>query len=158
MSEATIRCSKCGLNKARSDYFPLDQAKASTQPCKQCKTNARREYNKNHPEAREAQRRYTEAYQAKMRGDPEYEKKRSARGRANYLVASGKIPSPKDLPCVDCGLPAEQYDHYLGYEEDHWEDVQPVCKTCHGSRATARGEFVNSGRPKSIVDGTTSPG
>jgi hypothetical protein len=66
-----------------------------------------------------------------------------ARHRINYLVASGAIPAPSELPCTDCGRSwveggsRHEYDHYLGYAAEHHEDVQAVCSPCHRKRATA---------------------
>lgn len=74
--------------------------------------------------------------------------KRQAIGRVNHLVNVGLLPPPNALPCVDCGHvwePGErrhEYDHYLGYEAEHHEDVEAVCTICHHARARSRGESV----------------
>lgn len=47
------------------------------------------------------------------------------------LVKSGKIPRAKELTCVTCGKPARHYHHHRGYAREHWEDVIPVCVSCH---------------------------
>ena len=65
--------------------------------------------------------------------------KKQARRRVNYLVDIGLLPDPDDVPCVDCGHlgadgPRHEYDHYLGYEAVHHEDVEPVCSSCHHER------------------------
>ena len=71
-----------------------------------------------------------------------------ARGAVRYAVYKRRIPAAWDLPCVDCGHIANgdevgahrrhQYDHYLGYEPEHWLDVQAVCSLCHADREKAR--------------------
>jgi hypothetical protein len=67
-----------------------------------------------------------------------------ARRRVNHLVDVGLLPRPNDLACTDCGhlyKPGErrhEYDHHLGYEPEHHEDVQPVCTTCHHDREANR--------------------
>jgi len=67
-----------------------------------------------------------------------------ARRRVNYLVELGRLPRPNTLPCADCehvwsdGERRHEYDHYLGYEPAHHEDVQAVCTTCHHTREEAR--------------------
>jgi len=67
--------------------------------------------------------------------------KRRARCRIYYAIIHGRLPRVKTLKCTDCGeKQAVQYDHYLGYEEDHALDVQPVCGSCHWRRGFARGE------------------
>lgn len=81
--------------------------------------------------------------------DPEYGRRQRARWpqriKARRVVQGavqrGEIPSCKSLPCTDCGGTAQHYDHYLGYERDHWLDVQPVCIRCHGERSAIRGEY-----------------
>lgn len=69
--------------------------------------------------------------------------KAQARRRVNYLVESGLIPRPGDLPCTDCGHvgtgPRHEYDHHLGYAPEHHEDVEPVCAPCHHLREIACG-------------------
>lgn len=62
---------------------------------------------------------------------PERDKARVAVARAKK---AGRLPKASDLLCVDCGRQAQEYDHYLGYNEEHWLDVQPVCKPCHERR------------------------
>ena len=62
-----------------------------------------------------------------------------ARGRTNYLINIGLLPSPNDLPCVDCGdiydgKARHEYDHYLGYTEDNHDEVEAVCSKCHHKR------------------------
>jgi hypothetical protein len=42
---------------------------------------------------------------------------------------------------MDCGAPARDYDHYLGYAVIHHLDVEPVCHSCNIKRGFARGEF-----------------
>lgn len=71
-----------------------------------------------------------------------------ARHRVNYAVYKGRLPRPTTLSCTDCGAPASEYDHHLGYAPETALDVQPVCKPCHDARAAARGERL--GRPRSV--------
>jgi hypothetical protein len=63
-----------------------------------------------------------------------------ARWATKQAWRTNKIPHPKTLLCSDCGGPAVEYDHYLGYEREHWLDVQPVCRRCHHQRGYKRGE------------------
>lgn len=68
--------------------------------------------------------------------------KEQARRRVNYLVESGLIPHPSELPCTDCHrhhpTSRHEYDHHLGYDAEHHESVQPVCAPCHHKRESAR--------------------
>ena len=70
--------------------------------------------------------------------------KLQARRRVNFLIESGKLPKPSSVPCVDCGHIGNdrrhEYDHFLGYEPEHHEHVQPVCQECHVQRTVDRGE------------------
>ena len=71
--------------------------------------------------------------------------KKQARQRINVDVRTGRRPHPNTLPCVDCGhiwKPGErrhEYDHYLGYDADHHQDVEVVCTTCHARRDSHKG-------------------
>ncbi len=51
--------------------------------------------------------------------------------KARQAIKSGKLPSPKTLPCADCGGPATEYDH-----RDYTKplEVAPVCRLCNRRR------------------------
>jgi hypothetical protein len=72
--------------------------------------------------------------------------KKQANARVQRLVDAGVIPHPRSVPCFDCGhLGSDRrhdYDHYLGYSVEHFEDVQAVCVKCHIKRGIARGELT----------------
>lgn len=74
-----------------------------------------------------------------------YRRRHPERARARSAVTAaiqvGKMPPAKTLPCFDCKDVARDYDHYLGYDEAHTFDVQPVCRPCHVKRGVARGSF-----------------
>jgi hypothetical protein len=72
------------------------------------------------------------AYRAMVKQEPNRNQARNAVGLA---IANGYLPSPKDLPCHDCGNAATEYDHYAGYEPAHYLEVQPVCRRCNIRRA-----------------------
>ena len=69
-----------------------------------------------------------------------YPDRRHARVEVQKACRRGDIPYPKELPCSDCGRPANSYDHPRGYDTAHIMDVEAVCYTCHGLRSGARGE------------------
>jgi len=66
--------------------------------------------------------------------------KKQARRRINYFVEKEIIQNPNSLSCVDCGHVHKkggrrhEYDHYLGYDAENHEKVQPVCSKCHHVR------------------------
>jgi hypothetical protein len=70
--------------------------------------------------------------------------RQQARRRINYLVEQKLIPSPAELPCMDCGdgvFAADyrhEYDHARGYDGDSQLYVEPVCSKCHHNREDAR--------------------
>jgi hypothetical protein len=75
-----------------------------------------------------------------------------ARRRVQHLYRAGRLPHPSTLPCTDCGQPASQYDHYLGYDAIHHLDVQAVCGRCHDQRSVARGEkWLGGNKPKTTA-------
>lgn len=43
--------------------------------------------------------------------------------------------------CVDCGLMASDWDHINGYDEKNWDNVEPVCRSCHRKREFRRGKL-----------------
>lgn len=53
-------------------------------------------------------------------------------------VLSGALPRALELTCVDCGAPAEHYDH-----RDYHEPltVVPVCRSCNFRRGPAKQPF-----------------
>lgn len=85
--------------------------------------------------------------------------KKAARARVNHLVEYGFIPRPQSLKCADCGHIGpdryHQYDHYLGYEAEHHDDVEPVCIQCHMRRDRMRkhGTYVYRGTSASTNGG-----
>lgn len=79
------------------------------------------------------------AYRAGLRRYPE---RINARKAVAYAVQIGRLPGVTETACVDCGAPARQYDHYLGYAREHRLHVQAVCRACHGRRDVVRGEHV----------------
>lgn len=44
------------------------------------------------------------------------------------------IPGPREYACVDCGLPAQAYDHRY---YSHPLEVDPVCLSCNNKRGPA---------------------
>jgi len=66
-----------------------------------------------------------------------YGPKQDARMAVRVAVRAGRMTPVTALTCTDCGEPAQQYDHYLGYEPEHYLSVQAVCRRCHGQRTKA---------------------
>lgn len=64
--------------------------------------------------------------------DKESPNELKARLRVAWLVKEGKLPPIKEITCHSCQEPAVNYHHYLGYAEEHWGHVIPLCSPCHG--------------------------
>lgn len=66
-----------------------------------------------------------------MRGPPRAEK---ARRHVREAIKEGRLRKPSEYLCVDCGEPAEQYDH-----RDYAKplEVEPVCRSCNWYRGSA---------------------
>lgn len=75
---------------------------------------------------------------SKVRGGlgriPAKDIKVKARCAVNHAVRMGRLARPRTLPCIDCGNPAREYDHHLGYDLVNHLNVQPVCAKCHKIR------------------------
>jgi hypothetical protein len=107
------KCIKCEEEKDLSDFYKNKRTKSGYYAfCKKC-----------HCER-------TDNYSKTDKGK-EVKRKERARDASNYAVRSGKIPSPKDQACSGCGCQAQEYHHHLGYAEENWLDVLPMCKKCH---------------------------
>lgn len=63
------------------------------------------------------------------------EKDRHNREKAHRAVTAavelGIMPPAAMLDCLSCRRRAKHYHHHLGYEEEHWLDVIPLCVKCH---------------------------
>lgn len=73
-----------------------------------------------------------------------------ARAAVFNRVVNGSMPRPTTLACADCGKTAREYDHYLGYEPEHWLDVQAVCRRCHYDREKLRHGTCHRGHPYTL--------
>lgn len=49
-------------------------------------------------------------------------------------IEQEKLQPVSSFVCVDCGEPARQYHHHLGYKAEHRLDVVPLCHKCHKAR------------------------
>ena len=49
-------------------------------------------------------------------------------------IKHGVLPKVTTLLCLDCGRKAEHYHHFLGYDPEHYLDVQALCRQCHAQR------------------------
>lgn len=134
-TDATKVCVQCRFTKPH-DAFAKDRSRPDGRAyrCRDClNASARAKY------VRKPRPAAGRSYAPARDGDV-----KQARRRVNYLVEAGLLPAPNDLPCTDCGHVwalgerRHEYDHHLGYDATHHEDVQPVCTTCHHVREQER--------------------
>jgi hypothetical protein len=70
---------------------------------------------------------------------PSTEVRQSASSKVSYAVKRGLLPNIKTCTCK-CGAPAVHYHHHLGYSEEHWLDVEALCRSCHKKAHHNQGE------------------
>lgn len=88
----------------------------------------------------ERKRKQNEAMIKLRRSNPEFYRQRArVHATIQRAIRAGQLSRISEQLCVDCGSQATRYDHYLGYEREHWLDVQPVCSSCDGQREIQRG-------------------
>ena len=108
-------CYRCKLWKQKSE-FPSDKSRgdnlAST--CADC--------------------RHVKVRRKHKHKAPSGKVQSQASNAVNYEIKCGKLAKPTNLPCYDCGEPAREYHHYLGYRKSHWLNVIPLCNKCHSRR------------------------
>lgn len=128
-------CVQCKAPKLATD-FAVDRSRVDgrTYVCRACR-NARNRAGYTPRPRPSVGRRFV----APRDGD-----RQQARRRVNHLVATGVLPRPGDVPCLDCGhtgpTSRHEYDHHLGYDAEHHEHVEAVCAPCHHRRERARGQ------------------
>ena len=123
----TKRCARCGLVK---DYFARNPKSRDGLHswCADCQ----RDYARGRPTDPVRRRRNARA------SDRRHPDRRRAREKVKYAVRCGELPPISTRFCVECGAPADAYDHCAGYERPL--EVEPVCHECHGRRSRRRGE------------------
>jgi len=120
------------------------------------KTDKAREAKRRYRQSRQGQQTEREYRQSQARKDAVYRYRSSARGKkqmrqrclhvrrnnslaykAHYsihnAICRGQFPSPKALGCLCCDKDAQVYHHHMGYAQEHWFDVLPLCRLCHSA-------------------------
>lgn len=113
-------CSDCGGDK-EDDEFGRDAGRPGGRSayCLACKARRQREYRARVDERPRNRQRY--------RAAPEQWKAKVCVARA---VARGALIVP--AACEHCEKARKlEAHHYLGYEREHWLDVEWVCRPCH---------------------------
>ena len=142
-------CSKCNIPKPITEFFRDSVTKDGYRyDCKVCNlaaqkrtehTPKRLKYRKDYRKtgkSLEAVKRYYKTAKGKAcqkRGYNEHRDRHRARNNVAQAVRNDKMVAAKHLKCVKCGEQADQYHHHLGYDQENWFSVIPVCLSCHTS-------------------------
>lgn len=130
-------CSKCGESKPHSEFHKGKDNDGLRHTCKACVNAQNRSiYEQNKDAHLEAKRRYRrenpEARRATLRKyEQVHRHKRHAHYAIKHEIRDGRMPSASECQCAHCGNSAETYHHW-SYEREHWLDVTPLCRECHG--------------------------
>lgn len=130
-------CKTCGEAKPLSEYHKGNDSDGLRHACKPC-TNAQNRsiYEKNHDSHLEAKRRYRrdnpDARRATLQKHQEERKEQhSAYYAVKNAIKRGDLLAASDCVCAHCGAQAEVLHHW-SYKREHWLDVKPLCRICHG--------------------------
>jgi len=147
MSEETKRCPKCERTLPRSEFSRGAAMKDGLQCyCKECCKEANAAWLRKkrgedpvwHADNLKRMRKFflTPVGKAsRSKSNAKYNRKNKEKGRAQQAVKrairAGEMVRVSELTCEECGGPAREYHHHLGYAEEHQLDVTPLCNTCH---------------------------
>ena len=131
----TKYCHGCETEKSVEE-FSKDRTKKDglCNRCKACRAVYMHKYQANHKVEKAAYGRAhlpqnnarVKAYQLR------YPIRHKARQAASYAIASGRLIRPGHCENPTCGTKCKpEAHHYLGYEKEHWLDVEFLCSECH---------------------------
>lgn len=161
------RCMTCKEEKPLSDFGPdtskKDGINIYCRPCFKIKSrliNRRiRENDQKRLKLNEYQRAWRAAnrksvLETRKKANKKRDKKHNqARMAVLWSVKLGQLAPVTSLECIRCGVMAQEYHHYLGYEREHWLSVVPLCVTCHTTVHRELRRLRNAENPKCIGQG-----
>ena len=106
-------CKKChnAINRAHAKANSEREAARSRAKAKLPHNRARQlEYNRKNPE------------------------KYAAHKAVTIAIKRGELAPAAACQCMDCNATPAQTLHHHSYHPDHWLDVIPLCRSCHGIR------------------------
>lgn len=130
-SQGLKRCATCGEVKRYDEFVRTSNSTDGRDSnCKSCKREVDKEY-RQRTEVKEAHKVRARNYVRSNRW--RWIAHNAARRSVRSAVAQGKLPSISSCVCADCGAPAAEY-HHKSYDQEHWLDVVPLCRSCHVRR------------------------
>lgn len=124
-----MKCYKCKQEKDLTEFYKDKNSKSGLMSkCKSCSIAYGKEYSARFPHwRRESQKA------SRLRAAWNYIRKNPGKVRARKKVQEavkiGRIIKP--LNCEKCTETRIHAHHYLGYEGDHWKDIQWFCYKHH---------------------------
>lgn len=130
-------CRKCEKHLNLSDFYAHPRmADGHLNICKECTKLRIRHYSAGNPVVQERERvrnKKPHRRSAAARRQATNREKRNANNAIYRAIKRGEIAPPSACECQDCKRPAAVLHHH-SYERDHWLDVVPLCRPCHGIR------------------------
>ena len=134
--EKMKRCSKCKVEKSRSEFGRNRSKKDGLQDrCKVCRAEEQRtSAGKATNKRAHAKWSRTDAGKVSCRKNSKKHKEKfpekiKAENAVNNAIRDGKLIRPSH--CEDCGKKKFVQGHHWSYKEEHWLDVEWLCMKCH---------------------------
>lgn len=159
MSKETKICCRCRECKPLSEFHKHKGRQGGVRSaCKSCLNQAARDaykqspnireriihatcasYSKHRPKRLSYSRQYRETHKAALAFAQICAKENNpsqfmAHNMIHQAIKKHQLPHPSSLKCCwpGCKNQAALYHHANGYDEDHWLDVEPLCRRHHG--------------------------
>jgi len=130
-------CRKCGMLLELSAFYVHPRmADGHLNICKECTKDRIRRYSTGNPivlERERARSKQPHRREANAQWAAANRHKVNASKAVHRAVKRGELAPASACECQDCGRPAAVLHHH-SYEREHWLDVVPLCKPCHGIR------------------------
>jgi len=144
MPETSIQkhCPHCKQIKPVSEFYKnCVQTDGLSTDCKKCHNEMGKASTKRYSQTKKGKKARKKAIQRHYILYPERHKAKWTIGNA---IQKGRLVPAKTLQCYYCGVQAEQWHHWHGYEPEHLLDVIPVCRKCHQEKRQIA-ELSNTG-------------
>ena len=106
--------------------------------CKECRNIANRTYSAANAEKEAARARAKAKLPHNRARQLDYNRKNPEKYAAHKALTialrRGELAPASACQCADCNSKVAQTLHHHSYHPDHWLDVIPLCRSCHGIR------------------------